>query len=104
MRCSSLNQPEELTMNVIVLAHNITDEREAYLDEPIDTVRAYCKEHGYKITKAYDDDSQLINDIKLKHVKPKHIVFWGIYEDYPKLVRLCSTRGIELIPTFPILV
>jgi hypothetical protein len=38
MLCSSLNQPEELTMNVIVLAHNITDEREAYLDEPIDTV------------------------------------------------------------------
>ena len=104
MRCSSLNQPEELTMNVIVLAHNITDEREAYLDEPIDTVKAYCKEHGYKITKDYNDDNQLINDIKLKHVKPKRIVFWGIYEDYPKLVKLCSTRGIELITTFPMLV
>ena len=24
-------------MNVIALAHNITDEREDYLDEPIDT-------------------------------------------------------------------
>lgn len=104
MRCSSLNQPEELIMNVIVLAHNVTDEREAYLDEPIDTVRAYCKEHGYKITKDYNDDNQLINDIKLNHVKPKRIVFWGIYEDYPKLVRLCSTRGIELITTFPMLV
>ena len=75
MRCSSLNQPEVLTMNVVALAHNITDEREAYLDEPIDTVRAYCKEHGYKITKDYNDDNQLINDIKLKHVKPKRIVF-----------------------------
>ncbi|AWI43322.1 hypothetical protein ACQ3HR_09820 [Staphylococcus cohnii] len=91
-------------MNVIVLAHNITDEREAYLDEPIDTVRAYCKEHSYKITKDYNDDNQLINDIKLKHVKPKRIVFWGIYEDYPKLVKLCSTRGIELITIFPMLV
>ena len=104
MRCSSLNQPEELTMNVIVLAHDITDEREVYLDEPIDTVKAYCKEHGYKIKKDYDDDSQLINDIKLKNIKPKRIVFWGIYEDYPKLVKLCSTRGIELITTFPMLV
>ncbi len=76
MRCSSLNQSEELTMNVIVLAHNITDEREDHLDkQPIDTVRAYCKEHGYKITKDYNDDNQLINDIKLKHFKPKRIVF-----------------------------
>ncbi|WP_210123373.1 MULTISPECIES: hypothetical protein [unclassified Staphylococcus] len=91
-------------MNVVALAHNITDEREDYLDKPIDAVRAYCKEHGYKITKDYNDDNQLINDIKLKHVKPKRIVFWGIYEDYPKLVRLCSTRGIELITTFPKLV
>ncbi|HBC4217056.1 TPA: hypothetical protein KEO10_000881 [Staphylococcus aureus] len=92
-------------MNVIVLAHNITDEREDHLDkQPIDTVRAYCKEHGYKITKDYNDDNQLINDIKLKHFKPKRIVFWCIYEDYPKLVRLCSTRGIELITTFPMLV
>ncbi|PKI12180.1 hypothetical protein CW743_09015 [Staphylococcus shinii] len=91
-------------MNVIALAHNITDEREDYLDKPIDAVRAYCKEHGYKITKDYNDDNQLINDIKLKHVKPKRIVFWGIYEDYPKLVRLCSTQGIELITTFPMLV
>ncbi|EOB8002598.1 MAG: hypothetical protein E7E91_12255 [Staphylococcus aureus] len=63
-------------MNVIVLAHNITDEREDHLDkQPIDTVRAYCKEHGYKITKDYNDDNQLINDIKLKHFKPKRIVF-----------------------------
>lgn len=104
MRCSSLNQPEVLTMNVVALAHNITDEREDYLDKPIDAVRAYCKEHGYKITKNYNDDNQLINDIKLKHVKPKRIVFWGIYEDYPKLVRLCSKRKIEFITIFPMLV
>ena len=75
MRCSSLNQPEVLTMNVVALAHNITDEREVYLDEPIDTVKAYCKEHGYKITKDYNADNQFINDIKLNHVKPKRIVF-----------------------------
>ncbi|UXU52561.1 recombinase family protein [Staphylococcus arlettae] len=90
-------------MNVIVLAHNITDEREAYLDEPIDTVRTYCKKHSYKITKDYNDDNQLINDIKLKHVKPKRIVFWGIYEDYPELYRLCSKRKIEFITIFPML-
>lgn len=104
MRCSSLNQPEVLTMNIVALAHNITDEREVYLDEPIDTVKAYCKEHGYKITKDYNDDNQLINDIKLKHVKPKRIVFWGIYEDYPELEQICSKRKIEFITIFPKLV
>ena len=104
MRCSSLNQPEVLTMNVVALAHNITDEREVYLDEPIDTVKAYCKEHGYKITKDYNYYIQLINDIKLKHVKPKRIVFWGIYEDYPELEQICSKRKIEFITIFPKLV
>ena len=92
-------------MKVIALAHNITDEREDHLDkQPIDTVRAYCKEHGYKITKDYNDDNQLINDIKLKHVKPKRIVFWGTYEDYPELEQICSKRKIEFITIFPKLV
>ena len=67
MRCSSLNQLEELTMNVIVLAHNITDERSEVLESmPIDDIKSFCKSNGCKITKYYDDDSQLINDIKLK--------------------------------------
>ncbi len=105
MRCSSLNQLEELTMNVIVLAHNITDERSEVLESmPIDDVKSFCKSNGCKITKYYDDDSQLINDIKLKNIKPKRIVFWGIYEDYSELDRLCSKRKIEFITIFPMLV
>lgn len=91
-------------MNVITLAHNITDERAEFLESmPIDDIKTFCKSNGYKITKAYDDDSQLINDIKLKNIKPKRIVFWGIYEDYPELVRFCSKRKIEFITIFPIL-
>lgn len=104
MRCSSLNQPEELTMNVIVLAHNITDEREAYLDEPIDTVRTYCKKHGYKIAKVYDEESTLVDDIKDNHIKTESIVFWGLHHDYPELKKLCSKRDIELITIFSMLV
>ena len=54
-------------MNVIALTHNITDERSEFLENtPIDDIKTFCKSNGYKITKAYDNDNQLINDIKLK--------------------------------------
>ena len=92
-------------MNVIALAHNITDERSEFLENtPIDDIKTFCKSNGYKITKAYDNDNQLINDIKLKNIKPKRIVFWGTYEDYPELDRLCSKLNIEFITIFPMLV
>lgn len=92
-------------MNTIALAHEITDERcEVLKSLPIDDVKSFCKEKGYKITKVYDDDSQLINDIKLKNIRPKRIVFWGTYEDYPELDRLCNKLGINLITIFPMLV
>lgn len=105
MRCSSLNQPEVLTMNVVALTHNITDERSEFLEKmPIDDIKTFCKSNGCKITKAYDNDNQLINDIKLKNIKPKRIVFWGTYEDYPELDRLCSKLNIEFITIFPMLV
>lgn len=92
-------------MNVIVLAHDITDARyEALESLPIDEVTTFCKANSYKITKVYDDDSQLIADIKLKKIKPKRIVFWGIYDDYPELDRLCNKLGINFITIFPMLV
>ncbi|MBZ8162535.1 recombinase family protein [Mammaliicoccus sciuri] len=92
-------------MNTIAFAHEITDERYEVLESlPIDDVKSFCKEKDYKITKVYDDDSQLINDIKLKKIRPKRIVFWGTYEDYPELDRLCNKLGINLITIFPMLV
>lgn len=92
-------------MNTIAFAHEITDERYKVLESlPIDDVKSFCKEKDYKITKVYDDDSQLINDIKLKKIRPKRIVFWGTYEDYPELDRLCNKLGINLITIFPLLV
>nr|AOQ25930.1 hypothetical protein [Mammaliicoccus sciuri] len=100
-----LNHTEELTMNVIALVHEIKDERPDFLESmPIDDVKSFCKANGYKITKVYDDDGQLINDIKLKKIRPKRIVFWGTYEDYPELDRLCNKLGINLITIFPMLV
>ncbi len=92
-------------MNTIAFAHEITDERYEVLESlPIDDVKSFCKANGYKITKVYDDDSQLINDIELKRIRPKRIVFWGTYEDYPELDRLCNKLGINLITIFPMLV
>ncbi|MBF2758297.1 hypothetical protein ISO29_11455 [Staphylococcus haemolyticus] len=92
-------------MKVIALAHNITDEREDHLDkQPIDTVREYCKNNGLKITKIYNEESTLVDDINDNHIKPKRVVFWGTYEDYPKLDKLCSKRKIKFITIFPMLV
>ncbi|MFB2286136.1 recombinase family protein [Staphylococcus aureus] len=91
-------------MNVVALAHNITDEREEYLDKPIEAVRAYCKKHGYKITKIYDEESNLVDDINDNLFKAESIVFWGVHHDYPKLKKLCSKRKIEFITIFPMLV
>lgn len=92
-------------MNTIALTHNITDERLEGLEVlPIDDVKSFCKANGYKITKVYYDDSQLINDIELKRIRPRRIVFWGTYEDYPELDRLCNKLGINLITIFPMLV
>lgn len=92
-------------MNTIAFAHEITDERYEVLESlPLDDVKIFCKANGYKITKVYYDDSQLINDIELKRIRPRRIVFWGTYEDYPELDRLCNKLGINLITIFPMLV
>ncbi|MFT2204526.1 recombinase family protein [Staphylococcus chromogenes] len=90
-------------MNVTVLAHNITDERQEFIDQPIETVVSYCKNKNYVITKIYDEDNRLINDIKYQKIKPECIVFWGICEDYPKLYQLCNKLNITLMSVFSIL-
>ncbi|WP_435373758.1 recombinase family protein [Staphylococcus nepalensis] len=87
-------------MNVIALAHNITDEREDYLDEPIDTLRTYCKKHGYKIAKVYDEESTLVDDIKDNHIKTESIVFWGLHHDYPELKNFAQNEISNLLQYF----
>lgn len=91
-------------MNVIALAHNITDEREDYLDKPIDDVRTYCKKYDYKITKIYEEEGTLVDDINDNLIKAESIVFWGVHHDYPKLKKLCSKQDIDFITIFPMLV